>query len=85
MIGTFTTGTAAAHPGIRLVSGTLKVGTPSAVPLIKRMKQETAQHAGDILVDCPPGTFCSMVTAVKCSDFCLLVTEPTPLADMTWN
>ena len=77
-IGTLMTGTAAAHPGIRLVSGRLKVGTPSAVPLIKRLKQECLQHTGDILLDCPPGTACSMVTAVKDSDFCLLVTEPTP-------
>lgn len=77
-IGTLTTGTAATYPGIRLVSGTLKVGTPSAVPLIKKMRQETVKTSGDILVDCPPGTSCSMVTAVKSSDFCLLVTEPTP-------
>lgn len=77
-IGTLTTGTAAAHPGIRLVSGALTVGTPSAVPLIKKMKQEAAQCAGDILIDCPPGTSCSMAAAVKSSDFCLLVAEPTP-------
>lgn len=78
IIGTITTGTATMHPGIHLVSGTLKVGTPSSVPLIKRMKQETAQPSRDILVDCPPGTSCSMVTAIKNSDFCILVTEPTP-------
>lgn len=77
-IGTLTTGTAAAHPGIYLLKGTLKVGTPSAVPLIKQMKQTGLQLAGDILIDCPPGTSCSMVTAVKDSDFCILVTEPTP-------
>lgn len=78
IIGTLMTGTAAALPGIHLVNGTLKVGTPSAVPLIKRMKQESSQLTGDILLDCPPGTSCSMVTAVKNSDFCILVTEPTP-------
>ena len=31
-----------------------------------------------VIIDCPPGTSCSMVTAVKGSDFCILVTEPTP-------
>lgn len=77
IIGTIKTGTSTMHPSILLVSGTLKVGTPSAVPLIKRMRQETTQIK-DILVDCPPGTSCSMVTAVKGSDFCILVTEPTP-------
>ena len=78
VIGTLMAGTAATQSGIRLVNGTLKVGTPSAVPLIKRMKQEISQFTGDILLDCPPGTSCSMVTAVKNSDFCILVTEPTP-------
>ncbi|MPM58554.1 hypothetical protein SDC9_105385 [bioreactor metagenome] len=42
------------------------------------MNQETAKLSGDIILDCPPGTSCSMVTAVKKSDFCILVTEPTP-------
>jgi MinD superfamily P-loop ATPase len=77
-IGTLTTGMAATYPGVHLLSGILKVGTPSAVPLIKKMRQETAKLTGDILLDCPPGTSCSMVTAIKGSDFCLLVTEPTP-------
>lgn len=77
-IGTLTTGKSTSYPDIQLVSGTLKVGTPSAVPLIKKMKQELAKLTGDVLLDCPPGTSCSMVTAVKNSDFCILVTEPTP-------
>ncbi|MEN6412644.1 MAG: ATP-binding protein [Veillonellales bacterium] len=77
-IGTLSIGKSARHPGIRLVSGKLKIGTPSAVPLIKKMKQELAKHTGDLLLDCPPGTSCSMVAAVKGSDYCVLVTEPTP-------
>ncbi|HMM22442.1 MAG TPA: ATP-binding protein [Selenomonadales bacterium] len=78
VVGTLMAGASATHPGIHLVSGALTVGTPSAVPLIKRLKQETARLAGDILVDCPPGTSCSMVAAVKDSDFCILVAEPNP-------
>ncbi|MDD4601651.1 Iron-sulfur cluster carrier protein [bioreactor metagenome] len=77
-IGTLATGISPTHPGISLVKGTLNVGTPSGVPLIRRMRQETAKLTGDILLDCPPGTSCSMVTAVRNSDFCILVTEPTP-------
>lgn len=77
-IGALMSGTATVYPGIHLLKGTLKVGTPSAVPLIKRMKQESLQLVGDILIDCPPGTSCSMVSAVKGSDFCILVTEATP-------
>jgi MinD superfamily P-loop ATPase len=31
-----------------------------------------------VLIDVSPGTSCPVVEAVKDSDFCLLVTEPTP-------
>jgi len=77
-IGIITTGTSPLLPSIHLLNGTLHVGTPSGVPLIKAIKQEVSQLIGDMLLDCPPGTSCSMVTAVKNSDFCILVTEPTP-------
>lgn len=77
-IGTLKKAVSNSYPNINLISGTLKVGTPSAVPLIREMKRQCGSLLGDILVDCPPGTSCSMVAAVKDSDFCILVTEPTP-------
>ncbi|MBP2625869.1 MAG: Cobyrinic acid ac-diamide synthase [Firmicutes bacterium] len=77
-IGTITTGTSPILPNIHLLNGTLHIGTPSSVPLIKAIKQEVSDLKVDMLLDCPPGTSCSMVTAVKNSDFCILVTEPTP-------
>ena len=77
-IGQIATGTSPILPTIHLLNGTLNIGTPSGVPLIKAIKQKVTELTGDILLDCPPGTSCSMVTAVKNSDFCILVTEPTP-------
>jgi len=55
----------------------LKVGEASAAPLIKKVKNA---YKGDrpIIIDSPPGTSCSMLEAVKDSDFCVLVTESTP-------
>ena len=55
----------------------LKVGEASAAPLIKEVKNA---YKGDksIIIDSPPGTSCSMLEAVKDSDFCVLVTESTP-------
>jgi len=32
----------------------------------------------DAIVDSPPGTSCPMINSVEGSDFCILVTEPTP-------
>lgn len=31
-----------------------------------------------MIIDCPPGTSCPVVESVYGSDFCILVTEPTP-------
>jgi MinD superfamily P-loop ATPase len=64
-------------PTVKLVYGVLKVGEPSAVGLIKKV---LAEVKGDALVisDCPPGTACTATEAVRGSDYCVLVTEPTP-------
>ncbi len=77
-IGVITTGISPLLPSVCLLSGRLNVGLPSAVPLIRALKQNLPDTTGDVLIDCPPGTSCSLVTAVKNSDFCLLVTEPNP-------
>lgn len=77
-VGHISTGISTTLSGNHLVSGTLQIGVSSAVPLIKTMKAEATRLAGDQLLDCPPGTSCSMVQAVRDSDFCILVTEPTP-------
>lgn len=70
-------------PGLPLISGLLHVGVPNATPLIKTIHKQRPSE--DLIIDCPPGTSCSMVAAVKGSNFCLLVTEPTPfgLHDLT--
>jgi MinD superfamily P-loop ATPase len=61
---------------IDIIWGELKLGEARTTPLIRAVKE----HAkGDrVIVDSPPGTSCPMVEAVRGSDFCLLVTEPTP-------
>ncbi len=78
-IGRITTGSSTLFPGTVLISGLLKVGVPSAVPLIKTIVKQSSLLPGDILLDCPPGTSCSMAAAITDSDYCILVTEPTPL------
>lgn len=77
-IGIITTGSSPIIPDLRILNGTLLVGTPSGVPLIKALKEKISLLQEDMLLDCPPGTACSMVTAIKNSDYCILVTEPTP-------
>jgi MinD superfamily P-loop ATPase len=37
-----------------------------------------ANRDGIVIIDVSPGTSCPVVESIKDSDFCLLVTEPTP-------
>jgi MinD superfamily P-loop ATPase len=63
--------------GVEFVQGKLTVGEAMAPPVIRKVK-EHAGNGGTVIIDVPPGTSCPVVEAVKGSDFCLLVTEPTP-------
>ncbi|MFH1692076.1 MAG: ATP-binding protein [Candidatus Omnitrophota bacterium] len=64
--------------GLDFCSGTLDVGQAMVVPLIKQALKFAAAGNETVIIDAPPGTACSMVAAVSKSDFCVLVTEPTP-------
>jgi len=73
-IGTMKTGVA---QGVNLVYGELNVGEPMAVPLIRAVRKQ-AENGKTVLIDVPPGTACPLVASVYKSDYCILVTEPTP-------
>ena len=62
---------------LRLVYGELEVGEPMAVPLIREVKRHI-DKSRNVILDSPPGTSCPVIETVKDSDFCILVTEPTP-------
>ncbi len=63
--------------GIELVYGVLNIGEARATPLINRVKEELKPEK-TVIIDCPPGTACPVIAAVQDSDYCILVTEPTP-------
>ncbi len=63
--------------GIEFIHGKLAIGEAMAVPVIREVKKQTNRERLAI-IDVSPGTSCPVVEAVKGSDFCLLVTEPTP-------
>jgi MinD superfamily P-loop ATPase len=69
---------------VGFIHGRIAVGEAMATPIIRKVK-ERASNRGTVILDVPPGTSCPVVEAVKGSDFCLLVTEPTPfgLNDLT--
>jgi len=63
--------------GIEFIHGILTVGEAMPVPIIRAVKQHVNPEKL-VIFDVPPGTSCPVVESVKGSDFCLLVTEPTP-------
>ncbi len=63
--------------GICFIQGILNVGEAMAPPVIRKVK-EHGNNGGVVIRDAPPGTSCPVVEAIKGSNFCLLVTEPTP-------
>jgi MinD superfamily P-loop ATPase len=62
---------------IEFVQGKLAIGETAAPRLIREVKKHIDRQRS-VIIDVSPGTSCPVVEAVKDSDFCLLVTEPTP-------
>ena len=59
---------------VRVVTGVLNPGEASGVPVIR----EALKQAGEVtVIDCPPGSACSVMESVMDADFCVLVVEPT--------
>jgi MinD superfamily P-loop ATPase len=73
-IGLLESGTAGA---ISFVHGKLNPGEALSPPLIKAVK-ETIDPSSLTIIDAAPGGSCPVVEAIRGSDYCLLVTEPTP-------
>ena len=73
-IGVIETGQA---DGVAFGHGKLNIGQAMAPPVIRKVKSLFDKDSV-VIIDASPGTSCPVVEAIKDSDFCLLVTEPTP-------
>jgi MinD superfamily P-loop ATPase len=66
---------------VEFVQGTMNVGEPMAVPIIRQLKQwviPTEPSDRPIILDASPGTACPVVESMRGADLVLMVTEPTP-------
>ena len=63
--------------GIDFVQGRLSVGDQRATPVTRAAGSQRDDSKITIL-DAPPGTACPMQETIEFSDYCILVTEPTP-------
>ncbi|MFA5117408.1 MAG: ATP-binding protein [Candidatus Omnitrophota bacterium] len=62
---------------MQFIHGRLNIGEAMSPPLIRQVKSYV-NPTRTVIIDAPPGTSCPVITAVKGSDYCVLVTEPTP-------
>lgn len=62
---------------IKVVTGMMNIGEASAVPVIKAALKKGFQSGGDMIIDCPPGSGCSVMESIKDADFCLIAAEAT--------
>jgi MinD superfamily P-loop ATPase len=62
---------------IDFYQGLLNVGEMQAIPVIKTLKRKI-EDTKNVIIDAPPGTSCPVIESIKGSDYCILVTEPTP-------
>lgn len=60
--------------GLRVVTGILEPGEASGVPLIRAALKKAEETT---VIDCPPGSACSVMESVADADYCLIVAEPT--------
>jgi len=65
------------HGSVRVITGILNAGEASGVPVIKAALRAGDAHGGLEIIDCPPGSACSVMESVASADYCLLVAEPT--------
>ncbi|HUU78139.1 MAG TPA: ATP-binding protein [candidate division Zixibacteria bacterium] len=63
--------------GIEFANGLLDIGIPRGIPIIQSLKKKVNVDKVAIL-DAPPGNSCPVIETIEDSDFCILVTEPTP-------
>ena len=63
---------------VTVYTGMMNTGEASGVPIIKKLLNENRANEGMItLIDCPPGSACTVMESIKDADYCILIVEPT--------
>lgn len=74
-IGKIQTGTSG---NVQVVTGILDTGEESGVPIIRKIINEPIVSTSScVVIDCPPGSGCSVMESIRDADYCVLVAEPT--------
>lgn len=63
------------HNTVIVKSGIMNTGEESGVPIIRELLKELPCKTN--VIDCPPGSACTVTESIKNADFCIIVAEPT--------
>ena len=62
---------------LHVITGVLNPTESSGNPIIKQAIAKAESFHQNIVLDCPPGSACSVMETIEDVDYCLLVVEPT--------
>ena len=63
---------------VTVYTGILNTGEASGVPIINKLLSKENLSANEVtIIDCPPGSTCTVMESIKDADYCILVAEPT--------
>ena len=60
---------------LTVITGVLNPGEASGIPVISAAL--ASAPSGPVIIDCPPGSACSVMESITQADYCILVAEPT--------
>lgn len=78
-VGKLEVGTSKSN-NINVITGILNLGEASSIPVIKACISEAdniSEKDSTTIIDCPPGSSCSVMESISTADFCIIVVEGT--------
>lgn len=66
------------HKEITTITGKLNIGEASGIPVISGVLDKIPSDGErPVIIDCPPGSACSVMESISLADYCIIVAEPT--------
>jgi len=62
---------------VTILSGMMNIGEASGIPIIKKLLKNESLEDSLTVIDCPPGSACTVMESIKDADYCILVAEPS--------
>ncbi len=64
------------YKNVKVVTGIMNAGEASGIPIINDVLKMSDKNSVTV-IDCPPGSACSVMESIESADYCIIVAEPT--------